>query len=145
MNGLAVRQTCTIAGRFDKAAKLIRRALAATELSVVGEFDTTGLLGEHAGKKAEQSRILLVDCPLLLFEAQALDRAAGIFFPLHLLIWADGERTRVSTFNSGELFNVRLPLGTAGPMDRLQARVAMALDSIRFRAQASHQQDESEQ
>lgn len=138
MNGLALGQTYTISERFDKAVKRIRRALVETELSVVSEFDTTGLLGEEPGKKGGQSRILLVDCPLLVFEAQALDRAAGVFFPLHVLIWADGERTKVSAASSGELFDARLPLGAAGPMERLQARVALALESVLFRADPNH-------
>lgn len=134
MDALATGQTFTIPERFGKAVKLIRGALAQTDLSVVGEFDTTGAFGEEPGKKVEQSRVLLVDCPLLVFEAQALDRAAGVFFPLHVLVWADGDRTQVSTASSGALFDVRLPLGAAGPMERLQARVTMALESVLFRA-----------
>src|ERR1017187_4397441 len=92
MNALAMEQTYTISEPFDKAVKLIRLALAETELSVVDEFDMTRALGELPGKKAEQSRVLLVDCPLLVFEAQAFDRAAGVFFPLHVLVWADGDQ-----------------------------------------------------
>jgi uncharacterized protein (DUF302 family) len=140
MNALGVGQTHMISERFDKAVKLIRSALAETELSVVGEFDTTGAFGKEPGKKPEQSRILLVDCPLVVFEAQALDRSAGVFFPLHVLVWADGGRTQVSTVSSCELFDVRLPLGAANPMERLQARVSMALESVSFRAGANHRE-----
>jgi uncharacterized protein (DUF302 family) len=144
MNALAAGQTYIISERFDKAVKLIRSALAEMELSVVGEFDTTGAVGGAPGKKAEQSRILLVDCPLLVFEAQALDRAAGVFFPLHVLVCSDGDRTQVSTTSSGGLFDVRLPLGAAGPMERLQARVAMALESVLFRVGPNHHDERGE-
>jgi uncharacterized protein (DUF302 family) len=136
MNALEAGQTYTIAERFDKAVRLIRGTLADAELSVAGEFDTTGTFGKERGKEAEPSRILLVDCPLVVFEAQALDRAAGVFFPLHVLVWADGGRTQVSTASSAGLFDVRLPSGAAGPIQRLQARVARALEAVLVPARA---------
>ena len=145
MNAVAVGQTYVISERFGKAVKLIRSALAEMELSVAGEFDTTGAFGGKPGKKAKQSRILLVDCPLLVFEAQALDRAAGVFLPLHVLVWADGDRTQVCTVNSGGLFDVRLPLGAAGPMEKLQARVTMALESVLFRASPNRHEEKGEE
>ena len=138
MNALGAGQTYMLSERFDKAVKLIRRALDEAELSVVGEFDTTGTFG------AEPSRILLVDCPLLVFEAQALDRAAGVFFPLHVLVWGDGDRTQVSTLSSGGFFDVRLPSGAAGPIERLQARVSTALESVLFRADPNHRKERGE-
>jgi uncharacterized protein (DUF302 family) len=145
MNALAVGQTYVISEPFDKAVRLIRSALAEMELSVAGEFDTTGAFGGKPGKKAKQSRILLVDCPLLVFEAQALNRAAGVFFPLHVLVWADGDRTQVSAVSSSGLFDVRLPLGAAGPMEKLQARVTMALESVLFRAGPNHHEERGEE
>ena len=145
MNALALGQTYIISEPFDKAVKVIRSALAGMELSVVGEFDTTGVFGGEPGKKAEQSKILLVDCPLLVFEAQALNRAAEVFFPLHVLVWADGGRTQVSAVSSGGLFDVRLPLGAAGPMERLQARVTMALESVLFRASPNRHEERGEE
>jgi hypothetical protein len=74
-----------------------------------------------------------------------LDRAAGVLFPLHVLVWADGDRTQVSTASFGGLFDVRLPLGAAGPMERLQARVAMALESVLFRAGPNHRAETGEE
>jgi uncharacterized protein (DUF302 family) len=145
MNALAAGQTYMIAERFDKAVKMIRSALAETELSVVGEFDTTETLGKEPGKKAERSRILLVDCPLLVFEAQALDRAAGVFFPLHVFVWADGDRTQISTLNPTVLFDVRLPLGAAAPMEGLQARVTMALELVSIRTGANYRSQAGEE
>jgi uncharacterized protein (DUF302 family) len=138
MNTLAGGQTYAIANRFDKAVKLIRSALAKTELGVVGELDTTGTFGKEPGKKAERSSILLVDCPLIVFEAQALDRAAGVFFPLHVLILADGGQTWACTASAAGILNARLPSGADGPMERLQARVAVALESVSLRAGPNH-------
>src|ERR1039458_10195198 len=120
MNALAMEQTYTISEPFDKAVKLIRLALAETELSVVDEFDMTRALGELPGKKAEQSRALLVDCPLLVFESEAFDGLARVVFALHALFRADGYRTRVSTASSGALYDARLPSGVAGPLSKLK-------------------------
>lgn len=116
--------------RFDKAVKMIRNALAEWELSVVGEIETTGDFEREAGNNAERSKILLVDCPLTVFEAQVLDRAASVFLPLHVLVSGRGDQTLVSTMSSAGLFDARLPLGAAGPMERLQARVALAVESV---------------
>ena len=138
MNALGLGQTYTVPARFDKAIKLIRGALFAMELSVVGEVDTSGTFARENGKKTEPAKILLVDCPLMVFEAQALDRAAGVFFPFHVLVWGDGDRTHVSTVSSGELFDFRLPVGAAGPMERLKARVTMALESVSWSKGGGH-------
>jgi len=126
----AGKHTHTIREPFDKALKLIRRALAEADLSVVGEFDATGTFGRKAGRKSERSTILLVDCPILAFEAQALDRAARVFFPLHVFVWSEGDRTRLSTMGFVDLFDVRLPSGAAQPIGKLQARIAAALETV---------------
>jgi uncharacterized protein (DUF302 family) len=137
MNTIAEGQTYMIGERFDKAVKLIRSALAETRLSVVGELNTEAAFGKEPGKKPQRSRIFYVDCPLIAFEAQALDRAAAVFFPLHVFVRADGDRTLASAMSSADLFDVRLPLGAAGPLEKLQARVGLALESVLVRTGAS--------
>jgi hypothetical protein len=83
-----------------------------------------------------------VDCPLIVFEAQALDRAAGVFFPLHVLVCAHGDQTLVSTMSFAGLFDARLPLGVAGPMEKLHARVALAVESVLARTGANEETGE---
>ncbi|MBZ5618888.1 MAG: DUF302 domain-containing protein [Acidobacteriia bacterium] len=138
MNAVAAGPTYRIAERFDKVLKLIRGALADSELSIVGEIDSTDALNREAGKKVVRSRILFVDCPLLVFEALALDRASGVFFPLHVLVSVDGDRTQVSVVNPAGLFDARLPVGAAEPMEKLQARVTLALESVLLRSVADN-------
>jgi uncharacterized protein (DUF302 family) len=138
MNTTTAGLTYTIAERFDKSLQLIRGALADSELSVVGEMDSAEALNREAGKKAVRSRILFVDCPLLLFQALALDRAAAVFFPLHILVSAAGERTQVTVANPAALFDARLPVGAAEPMEKLEARVTLAMESVLLRSGRSH-------
>jgi len=134
--GLAL-QVYMMAERFDRALKLIRGALADMDLDVAVEFDVAGNLGDKEAEIAAPSRILLVDCPLLAFEALALDRAAGVFVPLHVLVSAIGDRTQVSVVNPTALFDARLPVGAAEPVDKLVARVRLALESALQRSGAT--------
>lgn len=136
MNTVSVGQTYVIEERFDKALKLIRNALTRRELSVAGEFDVTEGFAHDSRKKLEPSKLLLVDSPLLLFEAVALDRAAGVLFPLHVLVSADGDWTQVVCIEPATLFEARLPAGAAQPLEELRNRVAMALQSLGSRSES---------
>ena len=111
--------TFTIEEPFDKALKLVRGALTAGDLEIVSEMDMT-----------PRCRLLLVDCPLLVFEGLVLDRAAAVYFPLHVLLTFDGARTHVSTVKPAALLDARPPAGAAEPFESLEARVAAALGSL---------------
>ncbi len=119
--------TCTISAPFVTGIKLVRDALLGAGLSILGEFDVSGSLSREAGAMSTQSRILYVDSPLLLFEALALDRAAAVFLPLHVLVSANGPETSVCWVNPAAAFGARLPAGAAVPLDEMQSRVARAL------------------
>src|SRR6476469_7334957 len=71
---------------FAKAVALIRRLLVGAGLSVVKEFDVSAAPYFRLGIAARSCTILLVDTPVLLFEAIALDRAAAVFLPVHVVI-----------------------------------------------------------
>src|SRR5215472_17691866 len=115
----ASSQTYVMAEEFDKVLKLVRRALAERELSITDELDTTESLHRDSGNKPKPSRLLLVDSPLLTFEAMALDRAAGALIPMHVLISSDGYQTHIIFVEPATLFARRLPVGAAGPLEQL--------------------------
>jgi uncharacterized protein (DUF302 family) len=119
--------TRTISEPFDTGLKQVRGALLGAGLSILGEFDVSGSLSGEAGGTPSPSRILCVDSPLLLFEALALDRAAAVFLPLHVLVAANGPETRVRWMNPASAFGARLPAGAAVPLDELLSCVAGAL------------------
>lgn len=135
VNTVSVIQSYSIDTRFDQALKLIRQALAKGQLSIAGEYDLAEYWAEDSGEEPTPARLLLVDSPLLLFEALALDRAAGVFLPLHLLVSADGDRTQVICIEPSSAFEVRLPPGSAQPLQELGNRVALTLESIKGRFQ----------
>lgn len=140
VNSVSAPETRVIHERFERALRLIRASLAEVDLKIVQEIDLAGTPEHGMARPGASSKILLVDCPLLLFEALALDRAAAVFFPLHVLVSGIGDRTRVSIANPAALWNARLPVGAAHPMQRLVARIELALASASERAHAGHGQ-----
>lgn len=108
--------------RIGEVWEPLRHALGDMELEVIGRTDVPG-----------HSRVLLVDCPLLDFEALALDRASAVFFPVHILVSPFGERTRVSVVDPAGLFSARFPVGMAEPMERLLARISLAVELMQER------------
>jgi uncharacterized protein (DUF302 family) len=139
MNGVAALHTYAVPERFDRALKSIRGVLRQLELEILGEVPLSDDVKAGRQKQIMESKVLLVSCPILDFEAMALGRAAAVFFPLHLLITDEHDQTRVSLINPTELFDGRLPVGTSGPMNKLVARVALALDSFLQHADATVQ------
>jgi uncharacterized protein (DUF302 family) len=130
MIATAAGHTVVIEEAFDKALKLVREALTQGDLEIAGEMDMPTTRPGESRKRPARCRVLLVDCPLLVFEGLALDRAAGVYFPLHVLLSSDGVRTRVTTVKPSGVFDARLPAGAAEPLERLEAQVARALESL---------------
>jgi uncharacterized protein (DUF302 family) len=127
MNLADIAHTGTIAAPFETGLKLVRDALLRAGLSISGELDVPGSLGRDSVSFPTQSRLLYVDSPLWLLEALALDRAAAVFLPLHVLVAEHGPETRVYWNKPAEVFIGRLPIGAALPLDEIQERVAQAL------------------
>lgn len=119
-----------IESRIGAVWEPLRHALADMELEVIGSLNApTGPSAPRAAK-SEHPRVLLVDCPLLDFEALALDRASAVFFPVHILVSPCGDRTRVSVVDPAGLFRARFPIGMAEPMERLLARISLAVELL---------------
>lgn len=137
MNTLLAFETYLVQERYDRALKLIRGELHATDLDIVGEFDLAEIAGDRHRPKRPQCRVLLVDNPLLVFEALALDRAAAVFFPLHILVFEVEGQTQATVVNPARLLDARFPAGAADPMDRLVARAELALQSAAERRAGS--------
>ena len=77
MNAVAAGHTYAIEERFDKALKLVRAALTAGDLEIVGEMDMPANWPGESRKRPPRCRVLLVDCPLLLFEGLAWTEPPG--------------------------------------------------------------------
>jgi uncharacterized protein (DUF302 family) len=120
----ASSQTYVIAEEFEKALKLVRHALAECELSITGELDTTESLNRVSRKKQRPTRLLLVDSPILTFEAMTLDRAAGALIPVHVLVSSGCDHTHIIFVEPATLFARRPTVGAARPLKQLTARIS---------------------
>ena len=113
---------------FDQTLKSLRRLLKGAGLSVVQQFD---LSHDFPGQPAAGTRhcaLLMVDCPLLLFEAVALDRSAAVFIPLHVVITGDQHTTCIHWAHPAETMGLRLSAAARGPVEALYTRLTRVLE-----------------
>ncbi len=120
--------TYLIAEPFDRAVKLVRRALAGANLKLTGELNLSGRI---------QRELLIDTAPcLLLFACPATPAATSptTLTPLHIVVSGRGAQT--------EIHVLRVLPRDSGPVDRLaiatlgqlQTAISQAIEKIGMRA-----------
>ena len=122
--------THVIPERFARSMPLVRRRLADAGLSIAGEFDVSGEPHFQSTTGQRSCVVLLVDTPGLLFECIALDRAAAVFLPVHVMISGDRHSTYVRWANPTTISGLRPPMPAKVPLEDLCARIARALAGL---------------
>lgn len=122
MSAVAAARTHAILEPFEKSVVLIRRLLSAEGLTVVGEFDISS--------PSRSCTVLLVDTPLDLFEAIALDRSAAVLVPLHVVVSGDHKRAFVHWGNPVATGGMRPPAPAKAALEKLHARVSEAFSKL---------------
>ncbi|HZQ55973.1 MAG TPA: hypothetical protein VFB14_27510 [Bryobacteraceae bacterium] len=122
---------------FEPALAQIRQAIRQEQLSIAGEVDVAQRVRHTLEIFVPQCRVLLVDSPLLLLETTAIDRASGIFIPLHLVVSSAGSRTLVQMLNLEHIRNSDLPIGIRAPVLDLQRQLARALAKVAQRVHSA--------
>ena len=115
---------------FDRALLQIRRLLAGQGLNVVEQLDMSSEPSLQPGISARSFVILLVDSPVLLFEAIALDRAAAVFVPLHVVVSGDQDTSYVLWVNPVSESGLRPPAPARSALGELYVRVTEALSEL---------------
>jgi uncharacterized protein (DUF302 family) len=133
MTGEPAITTYLIPEPFDRALKAVREALARNNLSICTELDISARVKRELNMGFIPCRILLADSPYLLLEAAALDSSAAVLFPLHVVVSGRGPQTLVHWINAAAIEGVRLPIGAAVPLAKLQSLVTHSLDRIAMR------------
>jgi hypothetical protein len=128
-----------IPASFGKSVSLIRRLLVVAGLNVVKEFDVSSEPYFQLGIARRSRRVLLVDTPALLFECIALDRAAAVFLPVHVVISGDRDTSYVHWVNPVASSGLRPPAPAKIPLESLCARVTQALSSLPQTAEGTAQ------
>jgi hypothetical protein len=116
--------------RFGKSAPLVRRLLSKAGLSIVKEFHISRRPYFGLGIARRSCVVLLVDTPALLFECIALDRAAAVFLPVHVVISGDRDATYVYWANPAMSSGLRPPMPAKMPLENLCARITQALSGL---------------
>src|SRR5579864_8875024 len=122
--------TRVISTSVGRAIPLIRRLLSESGLSVVEEFNVSSEPYFQFGIPRRSCIVLLVDTPALLFECIALDRAAAVLLPIHVVISGDHDTTYVHWANPVTSSGLRPPMPAKIPLDNLSARITRALSGL---------------
>jgi hypothetical protein len=137
MNTSTYGNTRAIPEPFGKSVPLVRRLLLDAGLSVVEEFDVSNSPSFRLGIAPRSCVVLLVDIPVLLFEAIALDRAAAVFLPIHVVISGDRDTSYVHWANPMTSSNLRPPAPSKGAIEDLCSRVSRVLSELPQTAEAA--------
>lgn len=119
---------------FNSALPRIRRAIRNDQLSIAAEIDAAQRVKRTLEIYVPPCRVLLVDNPAFMLETTAIDRASGIFIPLHLVVSGVGNCTLVHILNPEHIRNSDLPIGIRAPVLDLQRQVLRSLGRIAERA-----------
>jgi hypothetical protein len=130
MSLATIGHTRIIPEPFEKTVLLIRRLILNAGLSIVGEFDISGEMYFQHGIAGRSCTVLLVDTPILLFEAIALDRGAAVFLPVHVVISGDRGPSYVHWANPITSSRLRPPAPAKGPLEDLCALLDKTLSEL---------------
>ena len=133
MNGDPETATLIMQKPFNEALKLLRVALAGEDLEIAAELDMSGRIRKSLRVNMPPCRVLCVDCPMALLEALAFDRSAAVLLPLHLVIAGQDDLTLIHLLNPAAALYSGLPVTARAAVSKLQARVALAVESISIR------------
>jgi hypothetical protein len=115
---------------FARSVPLVRRLLLDAGLRIVTEIEVSNGPDYHYGLATHSCVVLLVDTPVLLFEAIALDRGAAVFVPVHVVVGGDHGSSYVHWANPIATSGLRPPVSARRPLENLYACVTRALADL---------------
>ena len=124
---------------FDSALTRIRRALREDHLCIAAEINAAQRIKRALEIYVSPCRILLVDNPLFTLETTAIDRASGVFIPLHLVVSGVGDRTLVHMLSPHYVQSADFPIGVRTPVIGLQHQLLRTLTRIADRIRDTHE------
>lgn len=107
------------ASSFSKATQRVREGLSRQGLTVVAERRCPPL-----------SHTLYVACPILLLEILAVDPAAAVFLPAHIVLDSRPDGAEARWLTAAALPPSRLPVGMLRPVYALHAKIDSAFRCI---------------
>ena len=104
--------------------------LTAAGFSIVQEFDMSEEPYFQLGIAERSCTVLLVDTPVLLFEAIALDRSAAVFVPLHIVISGDSDTSYVHCADPVANSGLRPPAPAKAALEEVYQRVTEIISRL---------------
>ena len=124
--------TRVIPEAFDRSVALVRRRLADAGFTVVEEFDISREPYLQLGIAGQSCVVLLVDTPILLFRAVALDRSAAVFLPLHVVVTGDRNATYVHWVDPVTSSGLRPPAPAKRALHDVYERITNTLSALPY-------------
>ena len=115
---------------FDKSLSMIRRMFWDAGITIVEEFDMSKEPYFQLGVAQRSCTVLLVDTPVLLFEAIALDCAAAVFVPLHIVICGNSDTSYVHCADPVANSGLRPPASAKTALEEVYKRVTEAISRL---------------
>ncbi len=119
---------------FDIALPQIRHAISASRLLIAVEIDAARRVKRTLDIHVPPCRVLLLDNPTVALESTFIDRACGVFIPLHLVVSGAGDRTLLHLLNPEHIRKSQLPIGIRAPVQDLHREITQSLAAIARRA-----------
>jgi hypothetical protein len=120
--------TYLIAEPFERAVKIVRRALSGANLKLTGELNLSGRIQKH----------LLIDTApcLLLFASPAapVDLSHASLTPLHIVVSGKGSQTEIHVLRVLPRDNGPLDRVAVAALGELQSTISQAIARIGMRA-----------
>ena len=130
MQGIRGGTTRVMREPYEKTISTVRRMLTAAGLSIVDEFDMSKEPYFHFGVAGGSCTVLLLDTPILMFEAIVLDHSTAVFLPLHVVVSGDRETSCVHWADPLTSSGLRPPASGKSALEQAYKRLTDALSGL---------------
>jgi uncharacterized protein (DUF302 family) len=115
---------------FESVLPRVREALKGEGFGVMAEIDVQATLAERLGVERGKYVILGACNPPLAHEAMTAEPDLGVLLPCNLVVYENGETTRVAAVNAGAMLGVVGNPALDAIAADVGARLARVLDRI---------------
>jgi uncharacterized protein (DUF302 family) len=115
---------------FEPALARIREAIQAGGLCIAAEIDAAQRLKRALQIYVSPCRLLLIDNPLFMLQAAAINRASGVLLPLHVVVSGAGDHTVAHMLTLECIRTSELPIGIRAPLLELRREVFGILSNV---------------
>ncbi len=119
----------SLAEPFERAADLVSKSLLARKLRIAGHLEVSDRLQDAIGIVLQPCRILFV----LPDGSDGVHPWAGLFLPLHVVIWGDGSQTEIQVQNRVQTFPETATPALIHAVLETQAQVREAIEAVATR------------